>query len=173
MTFDAESEPISLPFNGVRMPTATIYDFLGWILSITARPAGPAPPNPRNYYLPLLAMLGRWCQIVSPPPKKNIPGMVSIAWFPAKTEIKVLMGSAIGDIPTNIGRVTGQDRKQRDIVEYINSRALNVSRARVEWLQRAGLTPADPAQLPNPDGDEGRKGFGKCAETFFWIYAKE
>ncbi|KAK3170934.1 hypothetical protein OEA41_003018 [Lepraria neglecta] len=34
------------------------------------------------------------------------------------------------------------------------------------------FVPRNADQLVNKDGDEGRTGFGKCAETFFWIVAK-
>ena len=170
---------MDLSFDGVRVPAATVYDFVGWILSATAKPVGKIAPSSRNYYLPLLAMYARWCQLLSPAPKKNIPGMVSIAWITGKSprRVDVIMGSTIGNIPTDIGNHDPISVDPLNIgttqLNLINSRALNISRARVKYLTDAGLIPASKSQLPDKDGDEGTKGFGKCAETFFWIYAKE
>lgn len=160
-----------------------MYDYLGWLLSVTARPtpaALKAGASARNYYLPLLSLSAKWCLIYqesskavdvnvakfpkagapAPPPnmqKLAPPNMLSIAWWPSTTTkgaVDIYLGASIGANPWRPGIIV-QNRQHA--------------------LQQLGFKPKDAAQLANIKptestdfvefDNEGNNGFGKCAET--------
>jgi hypothetical protein len=92
-------------FDNVTLPLNTVYDYLGWIMSISWRKYGQRiGSNNRNYYLPLLSLYAKWCRLLGQRTRdKN--SMVHIAWFTnragsadtADTPITpILLGSTIG-----------------------------------------------------------------------------
>jgi len=160
-----------LPFLGIPVAALTIYDLLGWLLSVTTSPPpslSGAQPLELGYYLPLLSMYAKWVLVFSEecnsdrevssgtPAKQDIaaqPGMVSIAYFdlskaggasgPDKGTC-VMLGSTIGNPiarPTTI-----MTNRQQEMSEL--------------------YVPDHPQPSLQPTA------FGKCAETAFWIFAR-
>ena len=103
------------------LPAQTIYDALGWILSLTAVPSQIVHNLDRFFYLPLLAVYGKWCKILTAtaeerpePPRRynpeaiklpidpneqNIQGnpVMAISWFSDFHEpTQVILSSTIG-----------------------------------------------------------------------------
>ena len=112
----------------------------------------PAQVTDANYYFPLLALYSKWCRVLTGS-NKNAPAMTHIAWFTTAPSgpVSVLLGSTLG-----------KDNQRPEVL----------ARWRQLYMTDLKLVPRNADQLVNKDGDEGRTGFGKCAETFFWIVAK-
>lgn len=99
---------LDIMFDNVRLPLNTVYDYLGWIMSISWRKYGQRiGSNNRNYYLPLLSLYAKWCRLLGKRTRdKN--SMVHIAWFtnragsadtadtPITPITPILLGSTIG-----------------------------------------------------------------------------
>jgi hypothetical protein len=88
-----------LPFMGELVGAITVFDLLGWLMSVTANPDN--PPNTTatelNFHLPYLTLFARWCILLSTAcvadrkvdikgsarkqDQKALPVMVSIAYF--------------------------------------------------------------------------------------------
>lgn len=96
---------LDIMFYNVRLPLNTVYDYLGWIMSISWRKYGQRiESNNRNYYLPLLSLYAKWCRLLGEK-TRDMNSMVHIAWFTnragsvdtADTPITpILLGSTIG-----------------------------------------------------------------------------
>ena len=168
------------------LPASTVHDMLGWVLSVTAKAAvdasgDPGPePTARNFYLPLLALYANWSRklaFVEPGgDTKKIPKMVHLAYTGphvdfgpnaiSRSHLQVLIGSTVG------------------VNDY---RGHNIIRVRQDRMLQLGFKPANEDQLnigtrtteppTTPEANQGeesnRPGFGKCAETFFLMYAKK
>jgi hypothetical protein len=99
---------LDVMFDNVGLPLNTVYDYLGWIMSISWRKYGQRiGSNNRNYYLPLLSLYAKWCRLLGKKTRdKN--SMVHIAWFtnragsadtpdtPDTPITPILLGSTIG-----------------------------------------------------------------------------
>lgn len=82
-------------FEGVLLPVRTLYDALAWILTITAVPdPSGAAASQNNYFMPLLALLGRWSRKLLP--FVIMPYMIHIAYWTGKQGPKVILGATPG-----------------------------------------------------------------------------
>lgn len=101
MAFELD-EPLnfSFAFEGVSLPVNTVYDLLGWIMSVSHGYAvATSTSTERNYYLPMLALYAKWCRLLTPTNERN--GMVHISWFNSTSDSStprncILLGSTIG-----------------------------------------------------------------------------
>lgn len=176
------------------LPSYTVFDFLGWFLSVTCHP--PPTATNKNYYLPLVAMYARWCVTLALAANvQGQPQMVHIARIPIpKKPDMLILGSTTGTFVNRILVAVGE---------------------RQENLEAEGIPPPDPGQrIPgealgnlvkklssennpeiyanepintNPPASElavtyvddngveqklkGNDNYGSCAETFFYLYA--
>ncbi|ETN38246.1 uncharacterized protein HMPREF1541_06277 [Cyphellophora europaea CBS 101466] len=82
--------------DGKQLPVRTLFDVLGWILSVTAKPDG-GKATQNNFYLPLLALFGKWCWALLPD-KTSQPNMIHISWMekPEVEENVVIIGATPG-----------------------------------------------------------------------------
>ena len=135
---------------------------LGWLLSVTNVPAASA--EPRTWYLPLLALYAKWC-IVLAGNRDGIPPMVHISWFPgARSQKVVLLGSTIGKIPE-------LDWNKNLSPETASFKAMTVINERQRYMREAGFVPQKGQEVDIKGVVDGR-GFGICAETFFYLVAE-
>ena len=157
-TFDPQKDGIGFSFEGVHLPDNTVFDMLGWLLSVTNIPAAGA--EPRTWYLQLLTLYARWC-IVLAGNKDGIPPMVHISWFPgAKSPKVVLLGSTIGKIP-DITRGP----------KTASFKAMTIINERQRYMTEAGFVSQKGQEVDIKNAVDG-KGFGICAETFFYLVAR-
>ncbi|KAL8772445.1 MAG: hypothetical protein Q9209_002396 [Squamulea sp. 1 TL-2023] len=138
---------LSLCFEDVEFPVNTIFDILGWIMSITWRTApATGSSTSRNFFMPLLALYARWCRVIS------------------HVE-RIILGSTIGAPSLNL------DLKDTSKVESKSmAKFMNICRIRQEYLNEAGLHARNSKQNVTEAGTAGSGGYGVCAETFFFIY---
>ena len=135
---------------------------LGWLLSVTNIPADNA--EPRTWYLQLLALYAKWC-IVLAGNREGIPPMVHISWFPgSKSKKVVLLGSTIGKIPE-----LDWAGPQPTTASF---KAMTIINERQEHMRDAGFVPQQDQEVNIQNAEDG-KGFGICAETFFYLVARE
>lgn len=204
-------------FDGTELPVETVFDTLGWILSITATPApGTEEVTEKNFLVPLAAMFAKWCRVIVP--SKHAPLMAHLAyWKDIKSgKLLTLLGSTPGapsPIPgfrdTNFDRVRAAAQKkaretaekkaraaaeeagksEEEIEEEVkracrkaatkatineSPRAYVVIRGRQEQLNNVDLMPEENKEAEpevDPEGKEMAIGYGRCAETFFYIWA--
>lgn len=153
--------------------TETVYDLLGWLLSVMSTP-GRLSANIKSeteYCLLLLSVYAKWelqiaaectagtkgaSSIFLP---QNYPQMVSIAYFhldhaKATSGNKlILLGSTMGEFKET---------------------ASHVVPIRQRMMQDLYFVPANVDQLGDAQQKkQGQPGFGKCAETNFWLFARQ
>lgn len=134
---------------------------LGWLLSVTNIPADSA--EPRTWYLQLLALYAKWC-IVLAGNTSSIPPMVHISWFPgAKSQKVVLLGSTIGKIP----ELNWAEPEPKTA----SFKAMTIINERQRYMTEAGFVPQKGQEVDIRNAVDG-KGFGICAETFFYLVAQ-
>lgn len=219
---------VDVVFDGAKLPIFTVFDALGWILSITAKPpVGTTEVTEENFFIPLLALFSKWAQTFSMKTKgvegeevetdKEFPAMIHISyWQDLKSkEVVTLLGSTPGLGAPNVG--DGLSKKQLEEKEekekkkgkgnagpdpepnlddnLKSSRSYVVIQGRQKMLQELGFeptgldrtgktpTPSDNDDPGFPEIDHGDKlveandgkeqdiGYGRCAETFFYIWA--
>ncbi|KAL8789007.1 MAG: hypothetical protein Q9195_007027 [Heterodermia aff. obscurata] len=160
-TFDPKKDGIGFSFEGVHLPDNTVFDMLGWLLSVTNIPADSA--QPRTWYLQLLALYAKWC-IVLAGNQSGIPPMVHISWFPgAKSQKVVLLGSTIGRIP--------ELNWAEPAPKTASFKAMTIINERQRYMADAGFVPQQGQEVDIRRAVNG-KGFGICAETFFYLVAR-
>ncbi|KAK7185513.1 hypothetical protein PSPO01_08629 [Paraphaeosphaeria sporulosa] len=169
---------ISCSLGGVPLPAYTAYDYFGWLLSVAARPRPDA--TSRNYYLPLLSCFANWCLEIAAhaTQQSHAPAMVSIAVYeehtvPAHGATLPWRRGLVKETHAFLGATIPDARAfQRD-----SNRATVVNHGRQLWMEECGLVPKDEGQRRGAafldPFQEPEKGFGRCAETFFWIFARE
>ncbi|KAL5390303.1 hypothetical protein DPSP01_001875 [Paraphaeosphaeria sporulosa] len=169
---------ISCSLGGVPLPAYTVYDYFGWLLSVAARPRPDA--TSRNYYLPLLSCFANWCLEIAAhaTQQSHAPAMVSIAVYeehtvPAHGATLPWRRGLVKETHAFLGATIPDARAfQRD-----SNRATVVNHGRQLWMEECGLVPKDEGQRRGAafldPFQEPEKGFGRCAETFFWIFARE
>jgi hypothetical protein len=148
------------PFCGTLLDTFTVFDLLGWLLSVTARPLVPpnTPMTDFNFYLPLCALFAKWCATISHACKQDVdtalgsevPPMVSIAYwtFPQKT---------------TLARFTATPGSRYMLLGATLGAA--VARTQIFVPQRQRYMTDIGYRSPG-------KNFGKCAESLFFIFVK-
>ena len=174
-----EAHFVYINFGGSYLIAQTLYDALGWILSVTATPrittTASAPPDmDRLFYMPLLAVYARWCEILTFSVSAGKP--TTDATTPAKDKIKgssmiagVWFADSTGKQLTILGSTPGVFR----------FRGFHVVSERQQQLLYRKYIPQRPQALTlsNPDGAEAEypnnTNFGVCAETFFYLYARK
>lgn len=80
-------------YMGHELPTRSLYDSLGWILSITAIPNG-MNPNQNNFCMPLLGLFGRWCGVLLP--LDLLPTMLHVAYWTSGNQLRMILGATPG-----------------------------------------------------------------------------
>lgn len=173
------SDEINPPYCGVTIITETVYDLLGWLLSVMSTP-GRLSANTKSeteYCLLLLSVYAKWelriaaeCTAGAKSAKDaraaqeiflpgTYPQMVSIAYFnldraEATSGNKlVLLGSTMGDFKET---------------------ASHVVPIRQKMMQDLYFVPDNVNQLGDAKRNSpGQPGFGKCAETNFWLFARQ
>ena len=135
---------------------------LGWLLSVTNIPADSAEPH--TWYLQLLALYAKWCNVLAGT-RNNILPMVHISWFPDSRGGKVvLLGSTIGIIP--------ELNWAKPQTNTASLRAMTIVNERQMYMREAGFVPQPDQEVNIQNAVEG-KGFGICAETFFYLVARK
>ena len=185
-----------LPFMDEFVGATTIFDLLGWLMSVTANPD--PPPNTTatelNFHLPYLTLFARWCVLLSnvcvADRKADIKGS---ATKQDQKAIPVMVSTAYFDY-YHIGMTPQPSTEPRPLSHPIvfMGAALGLSSAKSIWAWPARLrslrkfyyipkTSVDketrPSSLPDiaPSTPAEREviQYGACAETIFWILAAE
>jgi hypothetical protein len=101
-------EFVEVHFDGAKLILDTMFNCLGWILSITAHPAKPdVPLTEEEFSLPLLGLYGKWIEVLirkTPGLKTGVltrtefPAMIQISyWLDMKTKaLRTLLASTPG-----------------------------------------------------------------------------
>jgi hypothetical protein len=79
------------------LPVRTLYDAVGWILSITAVPESNSHsghPTQNNFYLPLVGLFGRWSSALLP--AALLPAMLHVAYWTDVDTYRCILGSTVG-----------------------------------------------------------------------------
>ncbi|KAL8789509.1 MAG: hypothetical protein Q9213_001122 [Squamulea squamosa] len=155
---------LTLFFEDVEFPVNTVFDILGWIMSVTWRAAPPTGSSTsRNFFMPLLALYARWCRVISGNRRND---MVHVAWYTGAGQVeRIILGSTIGAPSLNLDLKDTSDVESKSMAKF-----MNVCRERQEYLNEAGLHAHNPNQDVTEAGKAGSGGYGLCAETFFFIY---
>jgi hypothetical protein len=80
-------------YAGYELPVRTLYDAIGWILSITAVPASNTV-NQNNFCLPLIGLFGKWCSVLLP--VESLPAMLHVAYWYDQGRFRLLLGATPG-----------------------------------------------------------------------------
>lgn len=91
---NGESRDYDVNFGNTQLPVRTIFDALGWVLSITATVDAEDALTPSNFYLPLMGLYAKWCDTLMDGDYQ--PTMLHIAWWGKSGEEKVLLGATPG-----------------------------------------------------------------------------
>lgn len=153
-----DGRELTLRIEGVSLPVNTLFDILGWVMSILGLALPNATSTSRNYYMPLLSLYSRWCRVIS---QSRANEMVHIAWY--TNSPRIVFGSTIGTPRTDI--IPAPDVQQR-----LMAKTTMITRERQRDLDESGLQAANANQYVHADGTAGVGGYGLCAETCFWIY---
>jgi hypothetical protein len=188
-------------FEGVLLPVSTIFDSLGWVLSITAKPKpGTEEVTEKNFFLPLAAVFAQWCRTLIP--RKYAPTMIHLAYWKdvATGKLLTLLGSTPGSAaPTHglvdtafaVAKKTAREKAEKaakdagkTAVEIKkagkaakvtqSARSYVFIRERQNLLKEVDLKPTkglEDEQEVDKSGNEMDIGYGRCAETFFYIWA--
>ena len=174
--FNANLPGIGIEFEGVPLPDNTVFDVLGWLLSVCSEP--PTNATDRTYYLPLLSLFGRWCRLLGR--EVNTPPMVHIAWFKGKSgKMLVLLGSTIGSIDVPLRQSAVERERQSELIAlHFKPRDEEGQLVKADkYICRAGEIVNELFKLnPQENAEEWVKngnGYGICAETFFYIVARQ
>ena len=136
--------PVQLSYQGAAVEHQTIYDLLGFIISV----AGSSPPGAtrESYYYRLCTLYGAWCRKLAPS-KETEPALIQMTWFDYGGSTRVLVGANLDDPKPHAKKVAVQGR-------------------RADAMVAAGwLTAAQKEQgFTNVRGGAGHK-YGHCAET--------
>jgi hypothetical protein len=185
----------------VFLPASTLFDLLGWILSITAKPPpGTTEVTEKDFFLPLAAVFAQWCRTLIP--RKYAPNMVHLAYWKdvGSGKLLTLLGATPGEATPVHGTVdkgftaaqaaarkkaeekakaAGKSEedikkagKKADVTQ--SARSYNFIRERQQLLKEVNLIPTEgkeAEQEVDTDGNEKDIGYGRCAETFFYIWA--
>lgn len=89
-----ETRDYDVNFGNTQLPVRTVFDALGWVLSITATVDAEGPLTPSNFYLPLMGLYAKWCDTLMDGDYQ--PTMLHIAWWGQPGEEKVLLGATPG-----------------------------------------------------------------------------
>ncbi|KAF1809507.1 hypothetical protein P152DRAFT_461454 [Eremomyces bilateralis CBS 781.70] len=139
----------------IQLPVCTVYDFYAWLLSIAIVPRAAA--NSRNFYLPLLVCFGNWCFKIA----ENTSGL----WMHSPFMVSIVRYHSLVEpiVPRAFLGVTMPDSKafeeDRDRTQYVHAMRQN------DIYRYTSL-------VPNPRNPDNNQPFGRCAETFFWMFAK-
>lgn len=184
LSYSPSLPSIGLAFQGANLPINTMFDALGWLLSVTSVPPQTESLD-RTYYLPLVSLFARWCRVLMGD-VKLAPPMVHVAWFrDAQGRTAVLLGSTIGKVPAPLKIVNVIRERQRELerLGLVAARPGQVAQTKGNTLARGGQQyvvvlgeAVDGKFVPSMGesygtADEIEKGFGQCAETFFYLVA--
>lgn len=192
-----EARDYDAVLGGKHLPVRTLFDTIGWILSITAEAAG-GEATQNNFYLPLLALFGKWCYTLLP--SKTQPDMLHISW---NEEVTILGATPGGDEDVANGseevyaeQESKKKKKSKDDeplkrtkippkgtdkanYKYEGQRGTDVIGSRQQILQDLQVPPP-PGHEKNlvnvakegtsTYGVEGSSKYGVCAETFAYIW---
>ena len=200
----SDEEDVYLGYGDTWQLGQTVYDALGWVLSVTAFPeAGHSPSDlERIFYLPLLAVYGKWCRILtfpSGPPTERTKATQDLssakieALKAEKTdpEIKAIISANRTslheddvDAPSMFAISRFTDISKSNIVMLgatpgaYRFRSYDTVRERQARLMERGFIPNVPDGLAFKD-KEGAEGtndnsvnYGTCAETSFYLYGR-
>lgn len=168
---------ISCSLDGVLLPAYTVYDYFGWLLTVCARPRPDA--TSQNYYVPLLSCFANWCLKIAAHAthQRHAPAMVSIAVYEKHTIPPVVHTVPWREVIKERRAFLGATIPDARAFQDDSNRATVINHGRQLWMEECGLIPKEENQRRGFDlinhFQEPEKGFGRCAETFFWIFARE
>jgi hypothetical protein len=179
-----------LYFLGEIVQAVTVFDLLGWLMSVTANPNPPATvtaATEENFHLPYLTLFARWCVVLSDAcakdrkpdikgsskkqDEKAVPTMVTLAYFDAH-DIDKPPRATSGPSPTShpmvfLGSTLGLSRIKHDWALPVRLRKLN----RLYFVpEDPEMDPGDPSNASTAEERQVMQ-YGMCAETLFWIFA--
>ncbi len=150
--------PLELVFRDTRLPYYSLYDMLGWYLSVVGET--PADANRENYYKPLLFLYTMWCMKTAGLAK--VPRTTQITWLdaapPAPKLVHLALGMLDGDteLDENIRVALGASIAASTLVKH------TVRLARYDLLkEHIPEVPPEEVSLLEPPAQK----FGHCAET--------
>ena len=169
------SSETGLWFMGEMIEAYTVYDLLGWVMSVTATPVPPPglAVTEQTFYLPYLALFARWCILLAETcvtdrnpnvkgtdkikNRKAVPAMVTVVYVEAQ-DISQLRPPSAGAQPAYPVLLLGST------LGLISIRDPWVAPSRKRKLKRYYYFP-DEAQTKNEVMN-----YGECAETLSWLW---
>ena len=179
-------------YAGYELPVRTLYDAVGWILSITAVPASNTA-NQNNFCLPLIGLFGKWCSVLLP--VESLPAMLHVAYWNENERFRLLLGATPGndqmmyssdkgvwhkppleswqgELPpsSTISAKPWSANKSDDV--YWGVRGWDIIARRQDVFEKYKFVIKDSHKHKiDRDGMyEAKSGFGRCAETFIYLW---
>jgi hypothetical protein len=223
--YDETHPQIEVDFDGAKLLLDTMFDALGWILSITAKPKKLTKEvTETNFFIPLLGLYGKWSQTLVikkklettikkktneettalKENKEDFPAMLHLSyWQDVKSKkLYTLLGSTPGKATATTlseeqlkekakketvdSKASGKKQETKDPVPVLDnplvsprSRMIDQRQKRLLKLGYEAVGVRGPGKLKGHQNDlvdpvtgtEGEIGFGRCAETYFYIWA--
>jgi hypothetical protein len=186
-------------YEGHESPVRTLYDAVGWILSISAVLINADLddtnwPDQNNFYLPLLGLFGKWSSVL--PPAALLPAMLHVAYWRQEDKHRVILdattgedqviGSSIPNVWQKIPQVEnaespdspiysvtpGRRSANKDQDMYFGFRGWDTIRIRQYFFRKHGMVINEPQDhaVHWPGLYEANSGVGRCAETFIYLW---
>ena len=150
--------PETLTFEGVKLSYYSLYDVLGWFMTVL----GPAPPEAsmENYLVPMASVFCKWSTTLSG--GNRPPVMASIVHVPSAPQSLSLINVDIVDDPipdVTLGSSLPKGQSLKDLCQQ----------SRFQMLKQAGGFNLTEEQAPQ--ASKMSQHFGHCAETYPFIMA--
>jgi hypothetical protein len=179
-------------YAGYELPVRTLYDAIGWILSITAVPASNTA-NQNNFCLPLIGLFGKWCSVLLP--VESLPAMLHVAYWYDQGRFRLLLGATPGadqimysqdrevwqkppleswkgELPprSTISANRWSANKKDDV--YWGVRGWDIIARRQDIFEENGMVidESHNHKIDRAGMYEANSGFGRCAETFIYLW---
>ena len=178
-------------YAGFELPVRTLYDAIGWILSITAIPTTNIAGQ-NNFCLPLLGLFGKWCSVLLP--VEMLPAMLHVAYWYEQGQIKLILGATPGADHTigsaelevwhqqpldtscytyvpksTVAAARWSANKEEDV--YWGVRGWDIIASRQRMFKKYGMVVEDieKHEVKKYQMFEAKSGYGRCAETFIYL----
>lgn len=156
--------PVEVSYQGTRFIHDTLFDLMGWVFSVAG--TIPRDAEPANFYLPLTALFAHFCLVQHP---HFIPETVHATWFTQNGVKRMVLGASLllpsilqYESPTAVSNTRDRFDHLSIMYEYeVLRRDRKSQLQRILQLMDAGLI----------DVVRGRfERYGRCAETWPWVY---
>lgn len=147
------ASPVAVSYQGTNLNHESIFDFVGWIFSVSGD--SPTGADKTNYYYPLVALYTYFCRMLCPDESYE-PQMVQITWFTQGSVNRAVLGGNLDRPDRQQGQHVKNDARKRRCQKMID----------VGWLTQQQM---NASFVILASGSRGQK-FGHCAESLPFLY---